>query len=43
MSQRRHVALIVESSCGTPPKGVVTRQSTDVLAIEDREVAQAIR
>jgi LacI family transcriptional regulator len=26
-----------------PPAGVATRQSTDVLAIEDRHVAQAVR
>jgi LacI family transcriptional regulator len=26
-----------------PPRGVVTRQSTDVLAIDDREVALAVR
>jgi LacI family transcriptional regulator len=26
-----------------PPKSVVTRRSTDVLAIDDREVAQAVR
>jgi LacI family transcriptional regulator len=26
-----------------PPKGVVTRQSTDVLAIDDRDIASAVR
>ena len=26
-----------------PPRGVVTRQSTDVLAIDDRDVARAVR
>ncbi len=26
-----------------PPRGIVTRQSTDVLAIEDREIAEVVR
>lgn len=30
-------------ACLIPPVGVATRQSTDVLAVEDRQIAQAVR